>query len=279
MSIDYILDQVKEEHELAEILDAEGYASFESYFLGIGKALKDTFDWIANNHSTAEMIDPISLASHYPALEKIGFTALANVNIYKPPYAKADWLKYTTALLEQVTDYSNIEYRLYTPFREYLERATALEDYHNKPMADRRYQLVNVEKSKKEFSRVNVNEDDRDDLEAETATVPFQRAFRNIKSLKDIEKMIFKIHETLALVNLENLKKEEARILLQIDSLIEKVENEEKEPLSKNAKRQLAKAMMDIAEETEYMAMLLFYANTAVQAWNDTAVKLRKIEP
>ncbi|CAH0447976.1 hypothetical protein SM033_00152 [Vibrio phage vB_VpaM_sm033] len=279
MSLEFLLDDVKAHKELVDVLDSESYASFESYFISVGGAIKKTLDWITNNHTTAEMADPISLASHMKTLEKMGFSALADVNVYKPPFAKTDWISYSKVLLEQTTQFSNLEFRLYAPFQEYLERAVALEGYHNKPITDRKFVHIDAVKARKQFERVNVNEDKIEELEAAQATVKFQKTFRSIRQLQDVEKLVFHIHETLATVNLDSLKKREVLILKEVDTLLDRIEADEKEDLTPAAKKQLAVTMMNIAEETEYLAMLLFYSNQTIAAWNDTAVKLRKIEP
>lgn len=274
-----IIGRAKEQVELNEVLDCEGFASFEDFISSVSHAVIEALDWIRNNHKYADINTPSAIGSHIKTLEDIGYTSLSEVNVYLPPYCKTDMLSYADALHKQIKMIADIHTRVYEPVREFLEHAVGLEDYHNKPFSDRRFKALDVEKLRKEFNKVNadIDRDDEEELNMVSEAVMFKNAFRNINQVKQAEEKFLAIGKLISTVNLDYLKKEEARILEQLALLMDQIAEGKKDDFSKAAKKQIAKLLTDIAIETEYFSVLLFTANVSIESWNKTVEKLKKL--
>lgn len=273
-----VIARAEAQRELNEVLDTEAFSSFEDFIESVSAAVVEAIDWIRNKHKYADIVTPQQLGSHIRELEKIGYTGLAQVNIYLPPYCKVDMLTYAEALLKQVKAVADIQQRVYEPVREHLERAVGLENHHNTPFTDRRFRKNDVEKLTKEFNKVNVPVDaDEEELNVVSEATHFKNAFRSLNNVQKAEEVFLEIGKIISKVNLDALKKEEIRILEQLDLLMAKIANGEKDDFSKAAKKQMASLLTDIALETEYFSVLLFTANVSIEAWNKTVEKLKKL--
>ncbi|UKZ10983.1 hypothetical protein CZP2022_260 [Vibrio phage C-ZP2022] len=278
MSLEFILDDTEHAIKQEFQFDTEKFASFDLFVDNVEEAITGTLDWLLNNHKTADIVTPDVLGVHHQKLESLGYTALRDVNVYLPPYCKTDILSYAAEIYKQLTMLHDIEQRLYDPVAEHMQFSVSLDGYHNKPMTSRDYRTVDVDKMKKDLKRVNAEGDKPEDLKAVSEVEAFGKTFRNMRGLKDTEQLMVKIGEMLSSVNLIELQKKEAVILKDLNRLLDKIAEGEKAELSAGAKKQMAQTLMQLAVETEYLSVMLFTANTAIEAWNKTVEKLRKFD-
>jgi hypothetical protein len=275
-TLESMLVDLEQRQFLEEITDVEGMTSLTQFVGFIASAYKQTMAWFKNYHETADIVSPESIAPYMKAINKKGWTALAESNVYLPPYCKTNFLTYAKEISRQAQMMSDIEHRLYKPVLQRMQKAEALDNLHNTPWADKNLHMLDVRRLKSDIRKVNAEDDAPEDLKVLSETVATNKAFRSLRELEVVQHLVEDMDRAIKGINLEHLRKIEGEILVISGKLLDDIEEGKKEPLTKAAQKQFVEAFRALAEETEYLTAIVFAANTTIEAWNKTIVKLNE---
>lgn len=271
------LNEIQARHDFKEVIDVEGIDSIFDFFGMIVTAMKSPFEWLENEEKSASLVTPTSFSPYAARAKHLGFSTLARNQAFMPPYCKTDMETYVSLLYKQAAQMRDIEQRLYKPIATRMEQINAMDNLHNKPWNDRNMEFADVERMKKDFLRINAQEDTDDDKKRVSEHRELAKVYSSFNTMEKVDKLLDKTSEAIKSVNLKNLKSLEAEILKHSASFLEDLQSGHKEAMSKGAQKQFVQTLYALAQETEYMTVVMYNANVTIEAWNKTIEGIRKV--
>jgi hypothetical protein len=252
----------------------ESVMDYFSFFNHLTNAVKNSFKFLFNIHTTADMLSPKAPGSTLLAiLEQRGINALRTTQVYRLPKQTASMSELSTVLDNQFMAMHNITERLYTPTTKWAKRVITDSEFAERVWIDRDMSLVDVEPFVKQQADLFKPTARRNE---DSEFVEFIALYPTVNEYRKAYDQIVLMHEHLSNFDLENLKKAEKELVEMFEKVIRMSRDPEEEFVMPQAtKVALAKVFRNIVTETEYLVALAFQMNTVIGAWNNTVDKLK----
>ncbi|AXH70752.1 hypothetical protein [Vibrio phage BONAISHI] len=252
----------------------ESMISFEEFFKILGDSITGALKSMANYHDTAAMDHPTNIAGMHSDLDNMGLVKLRSLEIYRVPKQSSINEEYLKELHAQIDAIHDIEQRLYLPALKWLAGVVNDTDRAEKPWVDRKLGFADTKKLQQRMAGHYQSKASRTD---DNENIEFINIYPSLKSLYISEKIIYDLYEKISNFNLDNILTMEHKIIEKMNVLLEMSDDPEEEfVFSRANKVQMAKVFRAMALETEYATSVLFQANQAIGAWNNTIDILKK---
>ncbi len=243
---------------------------FQSFTYGVGKIFKK----LLNVHEDAMSISPKEPTSALRALKGKTSTEIRDTLVYRVPKCTASYAAITKELSDQLRDLRDMDERLYRPLNRWAARTLNDEEYAAKAWIDRDVKFRDISKHKKELAKMFQEGKFRDESSEMTK---FINAFGTIENFEKTWNEVETLGELLAEINLVRLKEIEARLVANTQKVVDAFEAGELEALHPGTRKMLARTFVNLADETEYLAAIVFYANNVIGQWNNTIERLAEL--
>lgn len=252
---------VKLQTENAE-LTHEGLTDMLGFFGSFTTSIGMLWNKIMNNHVYAIEHKPMFDKSAFNQVAVRGIAGMEKFQVYRPQRMSSFMYDIVVEIESHMQLMSDMETRLYDPVIEYLAKASSWDEAMSKPWLDRDLKFNDVDDFKKRISKFY---QDKDDVKE---TKNFSEVYAKIAHVETVYKVLNDCYNYSDKINLVSLRAKEQRIVELINFLIKtKGESLNSEMIDANRKR-LMQALRSIAEETEYLVVIIYELNRLITANN-----------
>lgn len=265
-----IADEISElitQEQLSEHFSSESVDTVSGLFAAFGNGVQKTFKKLFNIHETGSMIEPQSPHRATQALKRKDLSEYRDLKVYRVPKVESRFDVFVGVLNKQVELHSDISERLYRPLNRWAATVITDEEYNEKPWVDRKLKFHEVSKSQKDLAKHFTTQKFR---EEESEYGKFINVFGSVKVFEDTWSKVEDLDTMISDLNLVELKKMEQRLVTNVNRVADMIEAGEFQDMNKDSRKLLAKSFVQLAQETEYLAALIFYSNNVFAAWNET---------
>lgn len=207
-------------------------------------------------------------------LERIGYVDSRNITVITPVMFNKSAREVYGEIDAQLAKLVDIEKRLYRPLINQLGKMITIPDAINHAWIDENIKFVDVDKLRKEMSKMLTNKKKAVD---DPEKVDFDDIYDNAKDFKAATEALVKLKDTASRLDLVKLKSSEESLVKIINSFINEFDGSEDMEVKKPITKMLVSVTQALTAETEYLMGLLHYGNIFIVAHNDNIKHIEEL--
>lgn len=249
-----------------------GQEGFRETFEGFMDTAKDLINSavkrVFNTDTVMDIPNPVSTKDLEHDMKDIGFSIIKDINVYGPAKMTGYHSEHVELLAKHFKEYADMENRILKPLIKFMAKIGNNPDELTNVWVDRDLKLVDVEKMKKDLAKTfNPGEI----KEGDSTIHKFEDMYSSKKDLYKTGEKLQSMRNNAEIINLDNLMGLEERLVGLIDDVVIAAKNV---VINRKTLRKLSEATIAASVELEYLAVMFYYANINVIAYNDTIEKL-----
>lgn len=239
---------------------------FVDYISDFGSELANAWRKLVGQATYGVVVAPLGPDNALKRLNKLGLLdsrKLSMVTPYEFEKRASDVYKVIHTQLEQLVD---IEKRLYRPLVQQFGKLVTTPDAYSKAWIDENIKFVDTDKMQKELSKLFKRGNKKGGVSEQ---VDFQDLYDDPSDFNTCSTIQLRLKDTGNLINFVTLKSSEEKLVKLINSFVEEYDNNDDLKMKDHVVKRLVTVTTALGRETEYLVLLLHYANIFIAAHNE----------